>query len=51
LILKPGKHQNTFFTTPEYLLELDSGGLEVCANASKHVFNHSRGKKNNFLRT
>ncbi len=21
--------------------ELDSGGLEVCANASNHVFNHS----------
>jgi hypothetical protein len=48
-------HQNRFLNTPDikkYLFyELDSGGLEVCANASKHVFNHSRGKKNNFLRT
>jgi hypothetical protein len=35
-------HQNTFLTTPDikkYLFyKLDSGGLEVCANASKHVF-------------
>jgi hypothetical protein len=40
-------HQNTFLTTPDikkYLFkELDSGGLEVCANASKEVFNHFRG--------
>jgi hypothetical protein len=47
--------QNTFLTTTDikkYLFyELDSGGLEVCANASKHVFNHSRGSKNYFLRT
>jgi hypothetical protein len=39
-------HQNTFLTTPDgqkYLfLKKVSGGLEVCANASKHVFNHSR---------
>jgi hypothetical protein len=38
-------HQNTFFTTPEYLLELDSGGLEVCANASKHVLTPPEVKK------
>jgi hypothetical protein len=40
-------HQNTFLTTPDikkyFFEELDSGGLEVCENASKHVFNHSRG--------
>jgi hypothetical protein len=39
-------HQNTFFTTPDgqnYLFwKKVSGGLEVCANAWKHVFNHSR---------
>jgi hypothetical protein len=38
-------HQNTFLTTPggqKYLFEKISGGLQVCANASKHVFNHSR---------
>ncbi len=38
--------QNTFLTTPDgkkYLFwKKVSGGLEVCANASKHVFNHSR---------
>jgi hypothetical protein len=38
--------KNTFLTTSDitkYLFkELDSGGLEVCANASKHVFNHFR---------
>ena len=36
-------HQNTFLTTSyikKYLFkELDSGCLEVCANASKHVYN------------
>jgi hypothetical protein len=26
-----------------------SGGLEVCANASKHVFNHSRQQKISFF--
>jgi hypothetical protein len=40
-------HQNTFLTTPGikkyFFKELYSGGLEVCANASKQVFNHSRG--------
>jgi hypothetical protein len=39
-------HQNTFLTTPDakkYLFYGHvSGGLEACANASKHVFNHSR---------
>jgi hypothetical protein len=39
-------HQNTFLTTTDgkkYLFSKKvSGGLEVCANASKHVFNHSR---------
>jgi hypothetical protein len=39
-------HQNTFLTTPDgqkYLFsEHFSGGLEECANAPKHVFNHSR---------
>jgi hypothetical protein len=46
-------HQNTFLTTTDIKknFELDSGGLEVCANASKHVCNHSRGSKNYFLRT
>jgi hypothetical protein len=37
-------HQNTFLNTSDvkkYLLKkLDSGGLEVCANAAKLVFNH-----------
>jgi len=40
-------HQNRFLTAPEikkyFFKELDSGGLELCTNASKHVFNHSRG--------
>jgi hypothetical protein len=39
-------HQNTFLTTPDvqkYLFcKKVSGGLEVCANASKNVFNHYR---------
>jgi hypothetical protein len=39
-------HKNTFLATPDvkkYLFkEHDSGGLEVCANALKNVFNHSR---------
>jgi hypothetical protein len=39
-------HQNTFLTTSDvkkYLFQkLDSGGLEVCANASEHVYYHSR---------
>jgi hypothetical protein len=38
-------HQNRFLTTPDgqkYLFsEHISSGLGVCANASKHVFNHS----------
>jgi hypothetical protein len=46
-------HQNTFLTTPDgkkYLfLKKVSGGLEVCANASKHVFNPTPdGQKNLF---
>jgi hypothetical protein len=42
-------HQNMFSTTPEvnkiFFLGLDSGGLEVCANALKHVFSHSSRSK------
>ena len=42
-------HQNKFSTTPEVnkiiFLGLDSGSLEVCANALKHVFNRSRRSK------
>jgi hypothetical protein len=42
-------HKNTFLTTPDvkkyFFNDLI---LVVCGNASKHVFNHSRGKKNNF---
>jgi hypothetical protein len=42
-------HQNTFLTTPDvqkYLFsEHFSGGLEVCENASKCVFNHYRLSK------
>ena len=38
--------KNTFLTTPDVKKYLfwghSSGGLEVCANALKHVFNHSR---------
>jgi hypothetical protein len=48
-------HQNTFLTTPDgqkYLFsEHFSGGLEVCENASKHDFNHSRRSKITFFRT
>jgi hypothetical protein len=39
-------HQNTILSTPEgqknHFRRNVSGGLEMCANASKHVFNHSR---------
>ncbi|MFN9938033.1 MAG: hypothetical protein ACK56I_01030, partial [bacterium] len=42
-------YQNTFLTTPDgqkYLFsEHFSGGLEVCKNASKHVFNTPGGQK------
>jgi hypothetical protein len=42
-------HQNTFLTTPDvekYLFQSHvSGGLEACANVSKHVFDHSKRKK------
>jgi hypothetical protein len=45
-------HQNTSLTTPDckkYLFwKKVSGGLEVCENASKHVFNHSRRSKISF---
>jgi hypothetical protein len=34
-------HQKTFLTTPDAKKYFFSGGLEACANASKHVFNHS----------
>ncbi len=47
-------HQNTFLTTPDvqkYLFwKKVYGGLEVWANASKHVFNHSRRSKISFLK-
>jgi hypothetical protein len=47
-------HQNTFLITPDskkYLFwKKVSGGLEVCANASKHVFNHYRRSKTSFLK-
>ncbi len=46
-------HQNTSLTTPdskEYLFwKKVSDGLEVCANASKHVINQSRHSKISFL--
>jgi hypothetical protein len=39
-------HQNTFLTTPDVRKYLFDGhvsvGQEVCANASKQVFDHSR---------
>jgi hypothetical protein len=39
-------HQNTFLSTPDgqknIFLRNVSGGLEMCANALKHIFNHSR---------
>jgi hypothetical protein len=39
-------HKNTFLTTSDvkkYLFEeFDSGGLEVCVNASEHVYYHFR---------
>jgi len=42
-------HQNTFSTTPEvnkkFFLGLDFCGLELCANALKHVFSHSSRSK------
>jgi hypothetical protein len=47
-------HQNTFLTTQDvqkYLFwKKVSGGLKVCANASKHVFNHSRRSKISFFK-
>ncbi len=47
-------HQNTFLITPDgkkYLFRgHDSGGLEVCANVSKHIFKHSWHSKKSFLR-
>ena len=42
-------HQNTFLTAPDFqkyfFWKKVSGGLGLCANASKHVFNHSRSSK------
>ncbi len=39
-------YQNTFLPNLDgkiyIFLKKVSGGMEVCANASKHVFNHSR---------
>jgi hypothetical protein len=47
-------HQNTFLTTPDgkkYLYwKKVTGGLEVCANASKHVLSTPEGQKNHFWR-
>ena len=47
-------HQNTSLTTPDgnkYLFwKKVSAVLEICANASKHVFNHSRRSKISFLK-
>ena len=47
-------HQNTFLNTPDGQKNLfwrnDSVGLEICANASKHVFKHSRRSKISFLK-
>jgi hypothetical protein len=45
-------HQNTILTTSDlkfFFLCHDSGGLEVCANAPKHLFNHFRHLKNIFF--
>jgi hypothetical protein len=33
-----------------YFLKKVSGGLEVCAKESKHVFNHSKHSKISFLK-
>ena len=45
--------QNAFLTTPDvekYLFQGHvSGGLEACANASKHVFDHPRRQKKIFF--
>jgi hypothetical protein len=47
-------HQYTFLTTPDVQNDLFwkkvFGGLEVCENASKHVFNHYRRSKISFLK-
>jgi hypothetical protein len=47
-------HQNTFLTTSDgqklFFLKTVSDGLEVCAKASKHIFNHSKRSKISFLR-
>ena len=47
-------HQNTFLSTPEgqknHFWRNVSGGLEMCANACKHVFKHSRRSKISFLK-
>ena len=47
-------HQNTFLTTPDVQNDLFwkkvFGGLEVCDNASKHVFNHYGRSKISFLK-
>ena len=46
-------HQNTFLITPDVqkhlFRKIDFGGLEVCANALKHVFTHYRLSKISFL--
>jgi hypothetical protein len=42
--------QNTFLAFPDVKKYLVSGGLEVCANASKHVFYHSKRSKIYFFR-
>jgi hypothetical protein len=41
-------HQNTFFTTPDVKKQFLRTCIWVCGNASKQVFNHSRGEINNF---
>ena len=47
-------HQNTFLTTPQghknHFWRNISGGLEMCGNACKHVFKHSRRSKISFLK-